>query len=75
MFFDFFFYSDSSAIEQGVFLVAVVVGLDQKPGGFVQGIVPMDAMEISFDDGPLVGLDPTNNVVDRRIDSLIFEFL
>jgi len=68
-------HGDAAGIVDGLWLVSVVVGLNQKPSGIGEGVGRVNLIGIAFDDCTLVSGHTRNDVVDWSSDDLGFETL
>jgi hypothetical protein len=59
---------NSPLVVNGFRLVTIIVGLDQEPSLIRQLIESMSSHWVTFDDHPLISLQPCNDEIDRRRD-------
>lgn len=62
-------------VVDGLRLVPVVVGLDQKPSGIGEGVGRVNLIGIAFDDRSLISWKTGNDIVDGSSDDLRLETL
>lgn len=60
-------HSDPSRVMEWIFVFSIVVGLDQKPGGFIQSVHRVDSGWVSLDHSSLVGFNTADNEVDWSV--------
>jgi len=68
-------HCNSSWVVDGVWLVPIIVGLNQKPCLISECIKAMNAIRVSFDNCTFICLGAANNIVDWTTNASGFQSL